>query len=98
MSNTDFFSFLAALIRKIPKNNRGLGMVKALPFIHQPDRVVRKASDVSAADWLYQTHVKIYRIFSRVLFRLFRLRAGNPCITPKFMGRSFVKINHHRVR
>ena len=28
-------------------------IVKALPFIHQPDRVVPKASDVSAADWLY---------------------------------------------
>ena len=33
-------------------------MVKALPFIHQPDRVARKASYVSAADWRYQTHVK----------------------------------------
>ena len=33
-------------------------MVKASPFIHQPDRVARKASDVSAADWRYQTHVK----------------------------------------
>ena len=28
--------------------------MKALLFIHQPDRVVQKASDVSAADWLYQ--------------------------------------------
>ena len=46
-------------------------MVKALPFIHQPDRVERKASDVSAADWRYQTHVKKTRIFSRVLLRLF---------------------------
>ena len=36
--------------KKIPTNNRGLRMVKALPFIHQPDRVARKASDVSAAD------------------------------------------------
>ena len=33
-------------------------MVKALPFIHQPDRMARKASDVSAADWRYQTHVE----------------------------------------
>ena len=38
-------------------------MVKALPFIHQPDRVARKACDVSAADWRYQTHVKKCRIF-----------------------------------
>ena len=28
--------------------------MKALPFIHQPDRVAEKASDVSAANWLYQ--------------------------------------------
>ena len=42
-----------------------------MPFIHQPDQVVRKASDVSAADWRYQTHGKKYRIFSRVLLRLF---------------------------
>ena len=31
-----------------------LRIVKALPFIHQPERVVPKASDVSAADWQYQ--------------------------------------------
>ena len=31
-----------------------LRIVKALLFIHQPDRVAPKASDVSAADWLYQ--------------------------------------------
>ena len=34
-------------------------MVKALLFIRQPDRVARKASDVSAADWRYQTREKI---------------------------------------
>ena len=45
-------------------------MVKALPFIHQPDEVARKGTDVSAADRRYQTHVKIIRIFSRVLLRL----------------------------
>ena len=33
-------------------------MVKALPFIYQPDSVTQKASDVSAADWRYQTHIK----------------------------------------
>ena len=53
-------------------------MVKALPFIHQTDRVARKACDVSAADWRYQTHVKKYRIFSRVVTAF--LRAGNPFI------------------
>ena len=46
-------------------------MVKAVLFIHQPNRVARKASDVLAADWRYQTHVEKYRIFSRVLLRLF---------------------------
>ena len=67
-------------------------MVQGSPFIHQTDRVARKVSDVSAADWRYQTckkmsyhincgviqgfpgmrkavttHVKKYRIFSRML-------------------------------
>ena len=46
-------------------------MLKALPFIHQPDRVARKASDTSAADWRYQTNVKKYRNFSRMLLQLF---------------------------
>ena len=41
-------------------------MVKALPFIHQPDRVARKACEVSATDWQYQTHVKKYRFFFHV--------------------------------
>ena len=46
-------------------------MVKALPFIHQPEEVVRKGTDVSVADRRYQTHVKRIRFFSRVLLRLF---------------------------
>ena len=72
VSDTNFFSVLEALpSEKIPTNNRGLRVVKALLLIHQPDRVARKASDVSAADWRYQTHQKKYRIFSRVLLRLF---------------------------
>ena len=33
-------------------------MVNVLPFIHQPDRLAREASDVSAADWRYQTNEK----------------------------------------
>mgnify|MGYP000412240460 CR=1 FL=1 len=33
--------------------------------------MARKASDLSAADWPYQTQVKKYRIFSRLLLRLF---------------------------
>ena len=46
-------------------------MVKALRFIHLPDRVARKASDVSAADWRYESHLEKYRIFSHVLLWLF---------------------------
>ena len=34
-------------------------MVKALPFIRQPDGLAREASDVSAANWRYQTREKI---------------------------------------
>ena len=30
-------------------------------FIQQPDRVARRESDVSAADWRYQTHLSKYR-------------------------------------
>ena len=46
-------------------------MAKALPFIHQPDGVAQRASDVSAADWRYQTGVKKYRIFPEVFLQLF---------------------------
>ena len=63
-----------------PTNDLELITVKALPFIHQPDWVARKASDARAADWRYQTHVKKYRIFSHVFTALFR--AGNHFITP----------------
>ena len=45
-------------------------MVKALPFIHQPNQVAQKASDVSVGYGQYQTRVKKYHIFSRVLLRL----------------------------
>ena len=64
-----FFILLAAIIEN--KNDLGLRVVKALPFIHQPDREARKASDVSTADWRYQTLVKKHRIFSRLLLQLF---------------------------
>ena len=49
-----FFSVLTAIIRESSDKQLVLRIVKALPFIHQPDRVAPKASDVSAADWLYQ--------------------------------------------
>ena len=44
-------------------------MVNALSFVQQADGVTRKASDVSAADWRYQTRVKkiivILRVYSK---------------------------------
>ena len=49
-----FFSVSAAIIRESSDKQLVFRIVKALPFIHQPDRVAPKASDVSAADWLYQ--------------------------------------------
>ena len=55
-----------------------LRIVKALLFIHQPDRVALKASDVSAADWLYQ-----HTFFTCVVTAF--LRARNPRITSQFM-------------
>ena len=80
VSDTDFLVFKQPLSEKILTNNHGLRMVRASPFIHQPDRVARKASDVLAADWLYQRHVKKHRIFFTCIVWAF-LRAGNPCIT-----------------
>ena len=47
-------------------------MVKVLPFLHQHDEVARKAINVSAVDWRYQTH-KIVSYFSRVLLRIFKV-------------------------
>ena len=44
-----FFSVLAAIIRKSSDQLFEMTIVKALPFIYQPDRVAPKASDVSAA-------------------------------------------------
>ena len=66
----EFFNVLAAIIRKNSTNDLGLRMMKALLFIHQPDRMAPNVRDVST-DWRYQTLVKKYRIFSRVLLLLF---------------------------
>ena len=54
------FEFLIRQLttEKVPTNCLVLRIMKVLPFIHQPDRVAPKASDVSAADWRYQTHLK----------------------------------------
>ena len=47
------FNVLAAIIRESSDKQLVLRIMKALLFIHQPDPVMPKASDVSAADWLY---------------------------------------------
>ena len=57
-----FSVFERPLSEKIPTNDLGLRMVMASPFIHQLDWVARKESDVSVADWRYQTHVGKYDI------------------------------------
>ena len=49
-----FISVLAAIFRESSDKQFVLRIVKALPFIHQPDQAALKASDMSAADWLYQ--------------------------------------------
>ena len=50
LSAIRIFSVLAAIIRESSNKRLVMRIVKALPFIHQPDRVAPKASDVSAAD------------------------------------------------
>ena len=56
------------------------------------DRVARKTSDVSAADWRYQKHasVKNYHNLTRVQLQLFLVWAGNPCKTLQFIPRPFL--------
>ena len=88
VSDTDFSKFFLKLQSgNIPKNDFRLRMVKALPFIHQPDGVAQKAKTyqqlIGEINLFHGTHVKKYRIFSLVFFTAF-LRAGNPSITPYF--------------
>ena len=75
------FNELAAIIQENSTNNLGLSMMRALPLIHQHDRVARKASDVSVADDI--NHVKSY-IFLECVLTTF-LRGGNACITLQFI-------------
>ena len=73
----------------VPKKQR---MVSASPFIHQSDRVQRRASDVSATDWQYQTHVGYYPNFRRVLLGLFS-GPGNPCKTAQVIRWELLKVS-----
>ena len=67
VSDTDFQCFSSHNPQKFSTNDLGLRIVKASPFIPQSDRMARKASDVSAADWRYQILAEKYDIFLRVL-------------------------------
>ena len=66
-----YFSVLAAIIRENSDKQLVLRIVKALPFIHQPDWVVPKESDVQAADWLYQ-HMWKNTIFFTCVVLIYR--------------------------
>ena len=59
-------------------------MVKALPFIHQPNQVAQKASDVSVGYGQYQTRVKKIPYFFTCVVTAF-LRAGTPRRTREFI-------------
>ena len=78
-----FFSFLAAIIRESSGKQLASRIVKALPFIHQPDRVAPKASDVQQLFGYINTREYIRYFFTLVVTAF--LRAGNPCITPQLM-------------
>ena len=80
LSDTNFLVFKQPLSEKIPTNDLGLKMVETSPFLHQPDRVARKASDVQQLIGDIKHTWKIRCFFSCVVTAF--LRAGNPCITP----------------
>ena len=82
VSDTDYFSVFAVITRESSDKLLVLRIVKALPFIHQPDRVTPKASDVKLIGYI-NTYKKI-SYFSTCVVTAF-LRAGNPCITPQFV-------------
>ena len=50
---------LGTIVKKKSRNNLRFSVLNGLSVIHQPGRMVRKASDVSAAVWQYQ-NVKNY--------------------------------------
>ena len=75
VSDTDFSVFWQPLSEKILTNDLVLRIVKALPFIHQPDRVARRVliGDIK--------HVKKIRYFFTCVVTAFH-RARNPFIKP----------------
>lgn len=45
------------------RNIESVRMVNAVPFIHQPDHMALKVSDVSAAYWQHLTHNKTLQFY-----------------------------------
>ena len=80
VSDTDFSVFWQPLSEKILTNDLVLRIVKALPFIHQPDRVVRKVKTCQQLIGDIK-HVKKIRYFFTCVVTAFH-RARNPFITP----------------
>ena len=78
-----FFSVLAAIIRGSSDKQLVLRIVKALPFIHQPDRGRQRLVTCKQLIGYINTREKIRYLFTCVVTTF--LRAGNPCITPQFM-------------
>ena len=71
-----FFQYSSNQLQSLPMWNSA--MMKALPFIHQSDRaapLTRKANDVSAFDWRYETHVKTLLYFFRCVTAFLRLES-----------------------
>ena len=63
-----FFSVSAAIVRESSDKQLVFRILKALPLLHQPDRVAPKWL---VSSWLaISTHVKKYDVFTRVLLRL----------------------------
>ena len=61
-SDMDFLSVLAAIIWENSNKQLVLRIMKALPFIHQPDWVAPKASDMQLIGYI-NTHEKIQYFF-----------------------------------
>ena len=85
-----FFLCLAVRIRESFDKQLVLRIVKALLFIHQLDRAAPKASDVAAADWLYQDTWKKYDVFFT--------RVGTALLRAGYLTRSLRSLVSYRVK
>ena len=90
-------SVLAATIRESSDTHLVLRIVKASLFIHQPDRVEPKSSDIKQLIDYINTREKIRYFFTCVVTAF--LRAGNPliCKIYKILGIPFLYRKDHPV-